>query len=331
MNTFSLKRILALLLIGVLIALPIASADDSGTPGHNPENDLRFTHFPQVYVTVTKNASFNVSYVGLVLLTGTGVYFSYFPAQKWVVTRASNNSMNYDSSVIFNHLDTQHVGLIQKQFNITNLNQQTNGSEGDVPEMENLQANVSVSMNKVYIESPLNGTNNSTNLTGFKLSFSISSNQITGPGDLLLIQQLGAKINNGFERYHKLAQISQNLSKLNTSAIGVTSTNYDAYFWWDPSYTLNGHPANLTASRSIVGNTDTLIFKFQFQNGLSSIIEDPYFSIPQINLFNNPILQKDIQNATEFIILHIELFTAGIVTGAALIGFTYASYRRRRF
>ncbi len=326
-----MKRILAILLIGALLVLPVASADDSGTSGHNPENDLQFTQFPQVYVNVTNNASFNVSYVGLVLLTGTGVYYSYFPAQHWVIIRNSNNSVVYDSRIGFSHLDSQHVGLIAQKFNITNLNSQNYNGEGDQPELENIQANVSISMVKVNITSPLNNSNASTNLTGFKLSFALHSSQITGPGDLLLIQQLGAKINNGFEKYHDLAQISHNLSRLNGSAIGVTSTNYDAYFWWDPSYMLNGHSANLSASRSIAGNTDTLIFKFQFKNGLNSIVEDPYFSIPQIDLFKNPILQKDIQNAATFIILHIELFTAGIATGAALIGFTYASYRRRRF
>ena len=326
-----LKRILALLLIGVLLVLPVASADDSGTTGHNPENDLQFTQFPQVYVNVTNNASFNVSYVGLILLTGSGVYYSYFPSQHWVVKRNSNNSVAYDSRIMFSHLDSEHIGLISQKFNITNLQAQNPNGEGDQPELENIQANVSISMDKVNITSPLNNTNASSNLTGFKLSFTLTSSQITGPGDLLLIQQLGAKINHGFERYHDLAQISHNLSRLNGSAIGVTGTNYDAYFWWDPSYMLNGHSANLTASRSIAGNTDTLVFKFQFKNGLNSIIEDPYFSIPQINLFKNPILQKDIQNAAAFIILHIELFTAGIATGAALIGFTYASYRRKRF
>lgn len=319
-------------MVAILLVLPVATADDSGTSGHSPENELRFAQFPQVYVNITNNASFNVSYLGLVLVSGAGIYFSNFPAEHWVAKRSSNISVDYVAKITFERLDTEHIGLIEKRFNLTNLQNNNLNHAEDQTEVESIQANASVSMVKKHITNAPSGNFTSTNLTGFKISFSLTSSQITGPGYLFLIQALGARINNGYERYHSLAQISHNLTTLNSTAIGVTSTNYDAYFWWDPTYTVNGHTENLSASSGQIGNTDILVFKFQFgKAGLHSLVQDPYFSIPQVNLFNNPILQKDIQNAAYFVILHIELFAAGLATGAALIGLSYASYRRKRF
>ncbi len=329
-----MRRIIALLLIGALLVLPVASADDSGQTGnqnHELQNELKFTAFPQVYVNVSNNASFNVSYIGVILVTTSGIYYSYFPAQNWVITRNSNTSVSYRSHVMFQHLDSEHIAALKSRFNVTSLGDQTENHMPGEAEVESIAANVTVSMMKVHISSPVNGSNSSSNLTGFKLSFSLSSSQIKGPGQMFLIQTLGARIHNGFEAYHSLAAISKDLQKVNGSAIGLSSTNYDAYYWWGPTYTINGHTENLTASSSQVGNSEVLVFKFQFKNGVSSLSQDPYFSIPQINLFNNPILQKDIQNAANFIVLHIELFAAGLITGSMLVGISYASYRRKRY
>lgn len=330
-----MRRIIALLLIGTLLVLPVASADDSGQAGnqnHEVQNELSFTTFPQVYVNVSNNASFNVSYIGIILVTTSGAFYSYFPAQNWVVKRNSNISVSYRSEVMFQHLDSEHISLLQNEFNVTSLGEKTDNHAPGGSEMESIAANVTVSMVKVHVNSPVNSNASSTNLTGFKISFSLSSSQIKGPGQMLLIQSLGARIHNSYESYHKLlGGISRDLQKVNGSAIGLSSTNYDAYYWWEPTYTVNGHTANLSASSSSIGNSEVLVFKFQFRNGITSLSQDPYFSIPQIDLFSNPILQKDIQNAATFLVLHIELFSAGLITGSILVGISYASYRRKRF
>lgn len=325
-----MKRFIALLLVAVLLVLPLAAADDSGTVNPNPDNNLRFTHFPQVYVNVSTNASFNVSYVGLIMVSTSGVFYSYFPADFWVVTRESNISVSYKSSIVMSHLDNQNIEDVRSQYNVTELNQSTDHIT-EQPEIENIPANVTVSMTKEYVKSPVNSTGNITNLTGFKISFSLTSSHIKGPGILYLIQALGAKIQNGYERYHVLAEVAQHNSVVNGSAIGVAGSGYNAYYWWSPNYTLNGHTANLTTLSSTIGNMEILIFKFPFKYGITSLVQDPYFSIPQVNLFSNPILQKDIQTAATFVILHIELFAAGLITGSILVGFSYVSYRRRRF
>lgn len=322
-----MKRFIALLLVAVLLVLPLATADDSGTPGQN-NNNLRFTHYPQVYVNVSSNASFNVSYVGILLKTTYGVFYSYFPADNWVVKRESNLSVSYTSIIELSHLDNQHISEVENQYNVS---MKDNGTDHvtEQPEVEDIQATVEVKMTKEYMSSPVNTTGNSTNLTGFKISFSLHSTQITGPGVLMLIQALGAKINNGYQKYHVLQEIAQHHSSVNGTAI--SASGYDAYYWWNPNYTLNGHTRNLTTISSSIGNSEVLVFMFPFRNGITSLVQDPYFSIPQVNLFNNPILQKDIQTAANFIVLHIELFAAGIITGTALVGFSYASYRRKRF
>lgn len=326
-----MKRFLALLLVGALLVLPIATADDSGTQGDNPQSELSFTPFPQVYVNVSNSASFNVSYVGLVLITTSGVYYSFFPADRWTIHRTSNLSVTYQSQITFSHLDVEHINLLVKRYNITNLPPSAINHENGGEDLPSIQANVSVTMSKVHVQSPLKVANNSTNVTGFKLSFSISSSHISGPGDLYLIQTLGAKINNIYQDYNPIAEISETLGKQNGSAIGFNSSSYSAYYWWGPTYTINGHTANLTYTSSQVGSSEVIDFQFQFNNGITSLTQDPYFSIPKIDLFNNPILQKDIQTAANYVILHIELFSAGLISGLALIGLTYASYRRKRF
>ncbi len=329
-----MRRIIALLLIGALLVLPVASADDSGNAGNQNQdvpNELKFTAFPQVYVNVSNNASFNVSYIGIILVTTSGAFYSYFPSQNWVIKRNSNISVSYKSQVIFQHLDSEHIALLENRFNVTNLNGQNENHAPGEAEVESIAANVTVSMVKVHVNSPVNSNATTSNLTGFKISFAITSSQITGPGQMFLIQSLGARIHNGYEPYHSLMAISQDLQKVNGSAIGISTNNYDAYYWWAPTYTINGHSANLSASSSQIGNSEVLVFKFQFKNGITSLTQDPYFSIPQINLFSNPILQKDIVNAASFVVLHIELFSAGIITGSILVGISYASYRRKQF
>lgn len=325
-----MKRLVALLLVGVLLVLPLASADDSGQASSPEHSQLRFTSFPQVYVNVSNNASFNVSYIGLILISSSGAFYSYFPAQNWVVKRDSNISVSYRSSIIFQHLDLEHITLLANRFNVTNLKSIAE-DHADGPELEYVHANATVTMKKVHVSSPVINNSTISNLTGFKISFSLTSSQIIGPGDLFLIQSLGARIHNGYQAYHALTSISHGLKQVNGSAIGVNSTGYNAYYWWEPTYTVNGHTHNLSASSSRIGNTDILVYKFQFQNGITSLSQDPYFSIPQINLFSNPILQKDIQNAAHFLVLHIEFLSAGLITGSILVGISYASYRRKRF
>lgn len=327
----SLRRILVLIIVGVLLVLPLASAEDTGSQNHNSENDLQFTDFPQVYVNVTNNASFNVSFLALLLFTNNGAYFSYFPNERWSIDRLSNNSLIYKADLHFTNIDTTHLAVLEHRFNITNVNTQSIKSEDTSTDTTPILASAVISMNKTYVSDPMNQSTRNSNSTGFQITFSLTSSQITGPGDMLLVQQLGAKINNEFRPYHVLANASRALLNSNDTGVAVNSSSYDAYYWWNSTYLLNGNVTNLTSSQSTSGNVDIVVFKYQFNNGLSSIVQDPYFSIPQVNLFNNPILQKDIQNATQFIVLHIELFIAGIITGGALLGVSYGTYRRKRF
>lgn len=313
-----------------LIALPVASADDGG---HNPEppveNELHFTSYPQLYINASTNASFNVSYAGMILFNQNGFYYSYFPSEKWSVHRVSNNSVYYTANIVFHNANSNYLNGFEHQFNISNGLIQ-GGQDGFESEQgHQLASSVTIWMNKTTVPNPVQS--NTTNLTSFEITFLMNSNSITGSGDLFLIQQLGARLSNVYEQYHHLAQVSNNLTYINDTGVGVTSTNYDAYYWWDSNYTLNGNNMTINASRSIDGNVDTLIFQYKFTNGISHLSQDPYFSVPQVNLFSTPILQKDIQSAANFIILHAELLAAGFGSGIALLGISYGTYRKRKF
>ena len=325
-----LRRILLLLAIFSLMALPVASADDGA---HNPEapveNELHFTSYPQVYINASSNTSFNISYEGMLLFTQSGFYYAFFPSEKWIIQRVSNNSIYYASHLVFHKSDIQYLKGLEEKFNISPALIRSGQEDWGFGYDSRITSDIVIWMNKTYVANPVPGNN--TTLSSFQLTFTMSSTSINGTGDLLLIQQLGAKLGNGFEQYHHLAQLSHNLTKLNTTAIGVSNTHYDAYYWWNSTFTVNGNTGLLNASKSTDGTVDTLIFQYHFTNGIQSLSQDPYFSVPQINLFQSPILQNDIQNAASFLIVHSELLGAGMISGIALLGISYGSYRKRRF
>ncbi len=311
------------------MALPAASADDGGHSPEAPvENELHFTSYPQVYINASANTSFNLSYEGMLLFTQSGFYYAYFPAEQWSVHRVSNNSLYYASHLVFHKSDVEYLYGLEKKFNISPALVQNGQGDGGFSLDNRITSDIVIWMNKTYVANPVPGNN--TSLSSFQLTFTMSSTSINGSGDLLLIQQLGAKLGNGFEQYHHLRQISNNLTKLNATAIGVTSTNYDAYYWWNGTFSINGNTGTLNASKSTDGAVDTLIFQYHFTNGIHSLSQDPYFSVPQIDLFQSPILQNDIQNAASFLIVHSELLGAGFASGIALLGLSYGSYRKRR-
>ena len=234
-----LRRLLLFLALFSLIALPAASADDGGHSPEAPvENELHFTSYPQVIINASTNTSFNLSYEGMLLFAQSGFYYAYFPSETWTVHRVSNNSLYYSSYLIFHKTDGSFLSDFAKRFNISSAlitgNQEDFGNNQD----SRVTSDITIWMNKTQAANPVPG--NTTKLSSFQLTFTMSSSSINGAGDLLLIQQLGAKLGNGFEQYHHLAQFTQNLTKLNTTAIGVTSTKYDAYYWWNNSFIING-------------------------------------------------------------------------------------------
>ena len=78
------------------------------------------------------------------------------------------------------------------------------------------------------------------------------------------------------------------------------------------------------------GGLTLLAFRYNFTDGLKSLFQDPYFSVPAFNVFNSKFLDNGIRTATDFLIEHAELFTAGIVTGMVFIGIPYGLHRRRQ-
>ncbi len=325
-----MRRLLLILAIFSLIALPVASADDGG---HNPEtpveNELHFTSYPQIYINPSSNASFNISYEGLLLFTQHGLFYAYFPSETWTIHRVSNSSLYYSSHLEFHRTDASYLKNIEQKFNISskvvNDDQQDYRFGLETP----ITSAITIWMNKTMTANPL--PDNNTSLSSFQLTFSMRSNSINGPGDLLLIQQLGDQLGNQFQQYHHLSRFSQNYTKLNASGISVTNTNYSAYYWWNSSFTVNGKTSQLNASKSTDGNVDTLIFQFHFTNGIHTLTQDPHFSVPSVDLFQSPILQKDIQQAANFFIVHSELLASGFATGLVLLGISYVSFRKRKY
>ena len=349
------KAIVALVLFALLM-IPVAGASSPITKTNDHQakpSDLYFNSFPQIYINASRNTSFNVSFLALMLVASTGIYMSYFPSESWGIQRVSQNELIYQANISLKPLASEDYSYMENQFNISNLGNINNtylkkfadGSQ-EIEYSNKMSAIVQVIIQKTNFTNP-SYTNNSGRISGFDITFKFTPksqipnmglsapggliDQKSGSGNLFLFQVLGARIQNDMEGFKSLTNPSRALSTNHASGVEVNKSGFSSYYWWNNTYLLNNTPAALNYSETNMGKYHIVVFKYHFNNSLESIVQDPYFSVPQVDLFKNPILQKDINNAAQFVFLHIELFSAGIGTGAIFLGISYGIYRKRRF
>ena len=349
-----LKKAIVALLLFALLMLPAAGASAPVVKINDqakPSSDLYFNSFPQIYINASGNTSFNVSFLALMLVANTGIYMSYFPSESWDIKKVSQNELIYQSSISLKPLVSEDYSYLRNQFNVSNLSNINNTyiqkyADGHESESNGISATVQIIIQKTNFTNP-SFTSNSTLISGFDITFKFTPSspipgpgsslpvmlpgQASGSGNLFLFQVLGARIQNDMEGFQSLMKSPKAPSTDHASGIEVNKSGFSSYYWWNNTYQLNNKQAALNYSETNMGKYHIVVFKYNFTSSLESIIQDPYFSVPQVDLFKNPILQKDINNAAQFVFLHIELFSAGIGTGAIFLGISYGMYRKRRF
>ncbi|MCL5782578.1 MAG: hypothetical protein M1476_01545 [Candidatus Thermoplasmatota archaeon] len=350
-----MKKAIVALLLFALLMLPVAGASAPVAKINDqakPSSDLYFNSFPQIYINASGNTSFNVSFLALMLVANTGIYMSYFPSESWDIKKVSQNELVYQSNISLKPLASEDYSYLMNQFNVSNLSNINNTyiqkyADGHESESVNkISAIVQIIIQKTNFTNP-SSAGNHTPISGFDITFRFTpSSPIPGPGsfspvmlpgpasdsgNLFLFQVLGARIQNDMEGFQSLMKPSKVLSTDHASGVEVNKSGFSSYYWWNSTYLLNNKTAALNYSETNMGKYHIVVFRYNVTSSLKSIVQDPYFSVPQVDLFKNPILQKDINNAAQFVFLHIELFSAGIGTGAIFLGISYGMYRKRRF
>ncbi|HLH86099.1 MAG TPA: hypothetical protein VKU79_04470, partial [Thermoplasmataceae archaeon] len=95
------------------------------------------------------------------------------------------------------------------------------------------------------------------------------------------------------------------------------------------NYTLNGVNQSLAYVVRDVGYQKMILFRYNFTNGVSSIVQDPYLASPQFDFLHSPLNLKEVRTLEIYFIDHVKIAVAGGIAGAALVGIAYGSYRSR--
>lgn len=304
----------------LLVAGPALSY--AQTPQHPAGNITPFS-YPTVEITINKTTSFNLSleYVCLVrnISNHTFFYSAVLRMGKWNVNTNGDN-ISYSSTL---YMRPEIPGKLLTAGN-------RNPGHSQKPLTVHMQVNITKSSSV-----PLMNTSNQSVNSTMKITYYLKFNtEIPGSGYVVIAQGIAE---NGKFHLFNLVPHNNEWAKINHDFdhglifSNETTNNTFAEFWWMNSYQLNGKQQNLSSNFTIGNKKESLIFfRYNYTDGIRTVFQDPYFTIYGLNIFSYPILKQDLEKAYNFIIIHLEELIAGSAIGSALIGMTYASYRRRR-
>lgn len=320
------KYLIVAVALLVLVMPAVAAASPSGTR----QPYLKIDKWPGVEINMT-TSSFNLTFSAMVLHEGRFNYVARFPAQQWVVTNINTTTIEYSALLNF-------VPFFRPMWNFpqTAINDSSQMSDGIVDNFgfhgvpgRDITAHSSITLEKVSttITEP-NGT--SSDSTGLKIIIGMTSDDISGSGYVVLIQFLGARAEERQDFYHPFNGFARNMMSQYHEGMEAEEHNISAYYIWNNTYQVNGEVHQMENYTFTSGGLTLLEFRYNFTDGLKSLYQDPYFSVPAFNVFNSRFLDSGIKTATDFLIEHAEIFSAGIVTGMVLVGIPYGLYRRRQ-
>ena len=247
-----LRKAIVALVLFTLLMIPVAGASSPIAKTNDYQvkpSDLYFNSFPQIYINASKNTSFNVSFLALMLVASTGIYMSYFPSESWGIQRVSQNELIYQSNISLKPLASEDYSYMENQFNISNLGNINNtylkkfadGNQETEYSTNKISAIVQIIIQKTNFTNP-SYTNNSGRISGFDITFKfIPKSQIPGigsftqgflpsqnsrSGDLFLFQVLGARIQNDMEGFKSLTNPSRVLSTNHASGDSVLADRF---------------------------------------------------------------------------------------------------------
>lgn len=320
------KTILAAAIV-LLLLLPAVSLADTGPYA---DSYMRVGRSPEIEINLTQS-DFNLSFAGAILHSGRFNYSALFPPQKWVVVINNGTATEYTAQVTF-------IPMPEFGDGFPSMAGGNSSGEEDMAGMPNIsvpgaqipvQADFTIlfSKAKMYLHSA-NGSQ--LNTTGIEIRIDVSSSQIKGSGYLEVVQMLGANIDHNFWLFHHFRGYSSGEREHEDHGVSVSKGNISAYYFWNNTYTLNGRLLNMTNYTYSRDGITLIVFKYNFTNGIEKLSQDPYFTVPDFNVFQGKFIDSGIQTARDFLIAHAELFSAGIASGMIFLGIPYGIYRRRR-
>lgn len=322
-----------LVLLVPMMAIGSFAASPSAT-----SSPVQTYQFPGINVVVSSNTSYNLSYMYLIVKSENGLMSSSFDKDHWSITDHNNNSVTYTANLSltsgaeFNSISS----LVVKDSQSSSQQNSQNSTYSakviiKVSKMKSGQGTLILNNGS----STINSLGNST----ISILISIYFNkEIPGNGNVYLIQSLQGvekRLNSlsygnfsGDFNYSSNEEVNGLLINTHPNS---SSLSHDALYWWNDSYTQNGTPMTMQSTTFSDGNTEYVVFEYPFTDGVSSIVQDPYISVPGVNIFQNPITEKQITAAMDYLLVHSEYLGAGLGGGLLLLGFSYGVYRRRKF
>ncbi|MCL4341600.1 MAG: hypothetical protein M1431_05870 [Candidatus Thermoplasmatota archaeon] len=316
-----MKRLMVLSVMFLLVAVPAVSY--AQVPQHPSGNIMPFS-YPTVEITVNKTTSFNLSLEKILLVRDINnqhfAYSAILRMGRWNAKSSSDN-ISY-SSTLFMRPDI--TGSMMSPGNPFPKSMQQ-------PLTVHVEVNITRYGNNSYPYVGNNSINSTLEIT-YYLKF---SKQVPGTGYVVIAQ--GIAENSRFNFFTLKPQVNSFDRHGHDFGRGLVFSNSTtnstfAEFWWKNNYELNGITQNVSSNYTISNNRESLIlFRYNYTNGVSTIFQDPYFTIYGLNIFSYPVIKQELDRAYNFLIIHIEELIAGVGIGTGLIGMTYASYRRRKF
>ena len=318
------------LIIAVALLVLVLPAVSMGAPAGSQQPYMKIDRWPGVEINLT-NSSFNLTFAAMILHQGRFNYVARFPAQQWAVSRLNSTTVEYGAELNFRPFFQPMWNFPQTA---TNHADQMNDTMMDdfgfhgVPSSD-ITAHSNITLQKVStIITEANGT--AYNSTGLKIIIGMRSGDISGSGYVMLVQFLGARSGERQDFYHPFSGFGRNMMFKNPEGVEAEEHNISAYYIWNNSYQVNAVEHQMQNYTYTSGRLTLLEFRYNFTDGLKSLFQDPYFSVPAFNVFNSRFLDNGIRTAADFLIEHAELFSAGIATGMVLVGIPYGLHRRRQ-
>lgn len=322
-----MHKIILTTLVAVMMLFPAVAVADAGPQG---TAYMRVGKFPEIEIDL-KNSSFNLTFLEAVIHESKLSYVARFPAQQWEVQLRNSSTLVYSSKIAFVPAFSRDDGPPSLAGNGTHPDSSASWVRNATgpPFATKIDAICTITFSKenITIIAP-NGT--VVKSTGIGVEIELYSDQITGSGSLNIIQVLGANVRNHSEFYHSFFGDMKDISREKTEGVSMENDNISAYYIWNSSYTLNGREMNMANYTSSNDGVTVVEFTYNFTNGIRSLYQDPYFSVPDFNVFLNKFIDTGIQTARDFIVAHAELFSAGILSGMVFLGVPYGVYRRKR-
>ncbi len=281
----------------------------------------------------------NVSTFGPSFVPALIPYLSVFSNESWgLVTGNGSREFSYGANVTFKQASPGEAEQLSNQLvqNLSFLNGQ-NMIRANLP--EEFHARVVANISKTAVSSHqmaiYSGSQNFTygNLSNSTMGISfnvIFTQPIPYSGSLVLVQKLAVKTSTPLSSEDFRARIDKERLESRGLSVGTgTLSNAIAYYWWQGNYYVDGVQKNLTSTTKMEDNSLFLTYSYIFGNGTSTFYQDPYLTIPGLNLSEVSITGPASQ-IVHFILLHSELIVSGLIIGILLIAVPYASYRRRK-